>query len=429
MSTIRTARWRAALGAAALAGAAQARRDAARRLHLFHPAARQPDPELHRRRTRRHLRRHRPELRRQCRVDRPRQGIGRPAPGRIGVQLDQRLRLRPRRRRPVRHRQRRQRRLRPQRLFAAQTGDTVFAIPSASTASGLSAVGLELLPPDSIPTAASVALDAAGDVFVADATGGGIGHGREDRRYHAEHLRLRLRFHRRARRSIPPPATCSSPRTCRTLRQPDQQFTAAGARCRRCRSPVRASAFGSIDLLLQQRRPAARLRASSATSCHSTLRRDVGAIRQRTRPSPRGMTVDPFTHRVQILSSTFTASPTRTSRCTASRRSISSAPARRGEPDCMHEAYGLQVVDGTAGLHRRRRLRQRAERRTMPASFPVGFCFNVDDPGLPNATTAATSPRSPISAKPASAAIATAAAAEQTSALPLSGSALFLQRR
>src|SRR5262245_3243590 len=59
--------------------------------------------------------------------------------------------------------------------FAAQSGDTVFAVPSASTASGRSAPDVELLPPDSIPFAANVTVDAAGDVFVADAAGSGGG--------------------------------------------------------------------------------------------------------------------------------------------------------------------------------------------------------------------------------------------------------------
>jgi hypothetical protein len=60
-------------------------------------------------------------------------------------------------------------------LDGALTGDTVFAIPSASTASGLTAVGLELLPANSVPSAAGLAVDAAGDVFISNALGGGAG--------------------------------------------------------------------------------------------------------------------------------------------------------------------------------------------------------------------------------------------------------------
>src|SRR4029078_202670 len=54
----------------------------------------------------------------------------------------------------------------------AQTGDTVFKVPNASSAEGLSAKGLEVLPANSIEFAAGVAVDAAGDVLVARSVGG-----------------------------------------------------------------------------------------------------------------------------------------------------------------------------------------------------------------------------------------------------------------
>ncbi|TFH24926.1 MAG: hypothetical protein E4H03_02215, partial [Myxococcales bacterium] len=57
----------------------------------------------------------------------------------------------------------------------AITGDTVFAVPAVSSASGLSAAGLALLPGGSIPSAASVAVDASGAVYVTDSIGGGLG--------------------------------------------------------------------------------------------------------------------------------------------------------------------------------------------------------------------------------------------------------------
>src|SRR6185369_4769091 len=47
----------------------------------------------------------------------------------------------------------------------AQTGDTVYAVPSASSASGRSAADLELLPADSIPFAANVTLDGTGNLL------------------------------------------------------------------------------------------------------------------------------------------------------------------------------------------------------------------------------------------------------------------------
>ncbi len=58
----------------------------------------------------------------------------------------------------------------------ALTGDTVIAIPAASTAEGLSAFGLELVTAGSIGGGAGIARDAAGDLYVSDAVGGGQGN-------------------------------------------------------------------------------------------------------------------------------------------------------------------------------------------------------------------------------------------------------------
>ena len=60
-------------------------------------------------------------------------------------------------------------------LPGALSGDTVFAVPNASTASGLTASGLELVPAGTVPFAAGLAVDTAGDVFLSDAAGGGAG--------------------------------------------------------------------------------------------------------------------------------------------------------------------------------------------------------------------------------------------------------------
>ena len=60
-------------------------------------------------------------------------------------------------------------------LPGATTGDTVFAIPSASTATGLPAASLALLPAGALPAAASLAVDGNGDLLVGDAAGGTAG--------------------------------------------------------------------------------------------------------------------------------------------------------------------------------------------------------------------------------------------------------------
>ncbi len=59
------------------------------------------------------------------------------------------------------------------------TGDTVYEIPAASTATGLAAEDHELLPAGSIASASSIAIDAAGDLYITDSTGAGAGNVRK----------------------------------------------------------------------------------------------------------------------------------------------------------------------------------------------------------------------------------------------------------
>jgi hypothetical protein len=60
-------------------------------------------------------------------------------------------------------------------LAGAVTGDTVFAIAAASSAPGATAVGNEVVVAGSLPFAAGVTIDAAGDVYVSSSGGGGSG--------------------------------------------------------------------------------------------------------------------------------------------------------------------------------------------------------------------------------------------------------------
>jgi hypothetical protein len=55
------------------------------------------------------------------------------------------------------------------------TGDTVFAVPTASTATALVAVDHEMLPAGSIESASGIAMSATGDLFVGDSVGSGAG--------------------------------------------------------------------------------------------------------------------------------------------------------------------------------------------------------------------------------------------------------------
>jgi hypothetical protein len=84
------------------------------------------------------------------------------------------------------------------------------------------------------------------------------------------------------------------------------------------------------------------------------------------------MTIDPFTHRVQILSSTFSGADE--DACASVRRSTSFAaalaeerPRRRASTACRSRWPVVTAPCDADG----------AKRRLL---FPVGLCFNVADP-------------------------------------------------
>jgi hypothetical protein len=307
-------------------------------------------------------------------------------------------------------------------MFAAQSGDTVFAVPSASTASGLSAPDVELLPANSVPFAANVTVDAAGDVFVADSAGGGSGTvikivGSTPSPFASSFdFTGGLAFN-------PANGNLFVAENLATFDNQITQFTPAGATVPPVPFAGPSFGFGSIDLLFNSD---GRLLASGA------FMGDVVSFNPSDATSipfvsglnfVGGMTVDPFTRRVQMLSSTFSAADEDKSLHRFTPVDQLSAGSGATEGECLHEAYGLQVVDGSATC-------------TDGAAcdgdgaaddaclFPVGFCFNVTDPGLGDCSTASAVSEVSLSAKPASAAIA-AVAAQVAGALPLSAASCF----
>jgi hypothetical protein len=131
-----------------------------------------------------------------------------------------------------------------------------------------------------------------------------------------------------------------------------------------------------------------------------------------------GMTVDPFTHRVQILSSTFSGAAEDKSlhRFTPIDRLVPGSGSPKSE--CVQEFYGVELVgkdavcvDGAP-----------CDADGAPNDsclFPLGFCFNVADPHFADCPLGTVTEVS-LSAKPASAAL-THAASAIAAALPLSG--------
>jgi hypothetical protein len=135
------------------------------------------------------------------------------------------------------------------------------------------------------------------------------------------------------------------------------------------------------------------------------------------------VTVDPFTHRVQMLSGTFPVSDENKSLHRFTPVDQLAAGSGAATKTCLHEAYGLQIVDGDAVCTDGAACDADATVNDA-CVFPVGFCLNVDDPDLAGCDNGSNVAEVSIVAKPASAAIA-AVAAQVGAALPLTGSSCF----
>ncbi|HSP98190.1 MAG TPA: hypothetical protein VL049_13250 [Candidatus Dormibacteraeota bacterium] len=303
----------------------------------------------------------------------------------------------------------------------AQTGDTVFRIPNASTAGGLSAKDLELLPANAIEFAAGVTVDGTGAVLVSDAAGGTSGRV------------LKITAGPSSTTLVPSLAFAGgvalAPSSgdlfvAENLGLPnfDNQvlrYTAAGAPVGPVPFAGPSFDFGSLDLLFNAD---GRLLASGNFGA-DVVSFDVGTGSSTPFVSgltfASGMTIDPFTHRVQILSSTFTGADEDRSlhRFTPIDRLVAGGGSSKS--DCAVELYGVEVVGNTATC---------VDGAACDADgvvndsclFPVGLCFNVADPDLADCSDADDVTEVTLTAKPASAAISTVAAAIDA-ALPISG--------
>ena len=301
----------------------------------------------------------------------------------------------------------------------AQSGDTVFKVASASSAAGLSAADIELLPPNSIPFASSVAVTAGGNVLITDAAGGGLGA---------------------VVQVAPGPiaTTFASPfdftagvavnplggnvfvaETTAGFASQIRQYSGAGATVPPAPFAGPSFGFGSYDLAFNAD---GRLLVSGAFGgdvvsfnlADSTSTPFVSGLNFAT-----SLTMDPFTHRVDILSSTFTGAAEDKSlhQFTPIDRLV--AGGGSAKTDCVHEFYGLALVGKAAEC---------SDGAACDADgvvndsclFPVGFCFNVADPALGECSAIDDITELRLTAKPASAALTTAAAA-LAAGLPLSG--------
>ncbi len=292
----------------------------------------------------------------------------------------------------------------------ALTGDTVFAIPGASAASGLPAQGLELIAAGLVPTAASVAVAGDGDVLVSDALGGGAGvvH-RIDVGSAPALSTFATGFDFTAGLAVDGASGDVFVAETRgtTFDARIHRFDAAGAGETVFAGP--SFAFGSFDLAFG---------ADGRLLATGLFGGDVAVFDAAGTPSPfvsgltfaSGITVHPFTGRVEILSSfSGTAEDRSLHRFVPVGRLV--AGGTRGAAECVHEFYGLPSGN-------RPRLSTCTDGAPCDADGAVndrclvaaGFCLNVADPAL--AECAATSPvtAAQVSSTPFAAAIADAGA-------------------
>ena len=303
-------------------------------------------------------------------------------------------------------------------LPGALTGDTVFAVPSASTASGLSATGLEVLPANTVPSIASVALD-GGSILVSDATGGGAGTVAKITGMASAPFASGFGF----TGGVAVDPVTGNVFVAEGVGFPNNQirkFTSAGTPIMPDPFAGPASTFGSIDLAFNSD---GNLLASGGSVVSFNPGTGMSSPFISGLTFTGGLAVDPFTHRVQVLSSTFTGADEDKSLHRFTPIDQLSAGNGSSSSECLHEAYGLNVVDGTATCTDGAACDSDGVVNDS-CLFPVGFCLNVDDANFSDCDTGSNITEVVIAAKPDSTAI-TAAAAKLSAALPLTGTSCF----
>lgn len=314
-------------------------------------------------------------------------------------------------------------------LPAATTGDTVFAIPSASTATGLPAAGLELLPATALPAAASLAVDGNGDVLAGNAAGGTAGTvSRIDVDLGPPAMAMPFAGGFAFTGGIAVDAVSGDVWVAETLSTFESQirrFDASGTSLGVFAGP--SSVFGSADLafntdgsLLATGAFSGGVASFDASGARSPF---VSGLAFTT-----GIAVDAFTGRVEILSSTFSGAEEDRSihRFTPVDRLVTGNGSKVSE--CALELYGLELPSGT-GKAARTAVCVDGEAcdgdgiANDRCLFPAGFCLDVPDPRLSGCLPAAVVDFS-VTTRPASPAVV-AAAASIEQALPVVAPSCF----
>lgn len=264
------------------------------------------------------------------------------------------------------------------------SGDTVYAVANASSAAALMATDIELLPAGSIAFAGSVALHPSGDLLVGNPAGAGVGTVlRVDSDLAVTTFAANFDF-TGGIAVDPQSGDVFVSEFLSTFDSQLSQFSSAGA-------PLAAPLlgpgfdFGSSGLLFL---PDGRLLASGL------FFGDVVAI-DPTGPTvvpyisgltfATGATLDPFTGRLSLLSSSFSGADedkslhqlTPVDRLTPGSGSVKTA--------CLHELYGIELVPAAPGRKPTQAICVDGDpcdadgQANGQCLFPIGSCLNVQD--------------------------------------------------
>lgn len=310
-------------------------------------------------------------------------------------------------------------------MKSALTGDTVFIVPSASTATARVATDLELLPSGSIEFASSLAFHASSDLLVGNASGGGTG--------------TVLRIDGNSASSVFASGfdftggiavdTAGNVFVAESLASFANQIRSLSTTGTPIATPLVGPSYdvGSTDLLVLDD---GSLLASGVYG-GDVVRIDPSG--PTTSPFTSGLTfagsmaLNTFTDRVELLSSTFTGA--------AEDRSLhrftpvaSLVPGEgKDETECLQELYGIALVAPEPGKPAKKAICTDGTAcdadGTVNGSclFPVGFCFNVDDPRFLECGIDANLISVAIQSRPSDAAMAEVSSRIQ-SALPFTAS-------
>lgn len=312
----------------------------------------------------------------------------------------------------------------------AVTGDTVFAVPSASVATDLAAPGLELVPPGTISSAASVAVDAAGAVYVGDSVGSGAGSvfkipGGVTPPF------IENAFDFTGGIAVDAAGDVYVAESLTSFENQISRFDATGTFQEFVSGPT--FSYGSFDLAFL----ADGLLLISGAFGGDVVALDVGDASLAAFASgltfATGIAVNGFTGRADLLSSTFLfPDPPDEDFSVHSFTPVDRLVAGKGsaKTSCVSELYGVELVAGKAGKPAKQAICSDGAacdadgRENGSCLFQIGFCLDVDDPTLPDCASAGVAAFELKKTKPDSAALQTTAAAIQA-ALPVSGPTCF----